>query len=84
MPDQNFQSKHDSLTHKRKHSHYRKAHHGFWRGFFLGFFPSIHGDYDSQKHRKRENPFFEDQKRIGADMYNAIGVSFDEAKESER
>lgn len=70
------------LPDKRMISHYRVAENNFWRGFFLGFFSSIYGDSEPKDRRYPENPFFEDQVRIGADMYRAFGMTLENARES--
>ena len=69
---------------EKRNAHYRVSGSSFWRGFFLGFFPSIYGEHDSQVRRDVvTDPFLEDQKRIGADMFNALGIIAEDARESE-
>ena len=69
---------------EKRNAHYRVAQNSFWRGFFLGFFPSIYGEYDSQDHRNVvTDPFLADQERIGADMFNALGIIAENAREPE-
>ena len=69
---------------EKRNAHYRVSDNRFWRGFFLGYFPSIYGEHDSQVRRDVvTDPFLADQKRIGADMFNALGIIAEDAGESE-
>lgn len=69
---------------EKRTAHFRVSDNSFWRGFFLGFFPSIYGEYDSQVRRDVvTDPFLADQERIGADMFNALGIFAEDARVTE-
>ena len=53
---------------------YREINSSFWLGFFMGFFsPTSSARLINPQHYPAD-PFLEDQKRIGADMYTAMGL----------
>ena len=53
---------------------YRETNSSFWRGFFMGYFsPTSSARLVNPQHYPAD-PFLEDQKRIGADMYTAMGL----------
>ena len=53
---------------------YRETNSSFWRGFFMGYFsPTSSARLINPQHYPAD-PFLEDQKRIGADMYTAMGL----------
>ena len=68
---------------KQHKDHYRTPESSFWRGFFGGFFSPPHATRkDLKVLRYPRDSFAEDQKRIGADMYSALGVSIENTEEA--
>ena len=78
MQDNAQKSPHDMATLGR----YRETNSSFWRGFFMGYFsPTSSARLVSPQHYPVD-PFLEDQKRIGADMYTAMGLIAETARKS--
>ena len=76
MKENSQKSQHDMLTIGR----YRETNSSFWRGFFMGYFSSTSGARIFNRQQYPADPFLEDQKRIGADMYNAMGLVVNNAE----
>ena len=65
-----------------KFNHYRKSNKGFWNGFFMGYFASIIPPRRKlDELRYTLDGLAEDQKRIGNDMYVALGIVSKESGE---
>ena len=68
---------------KQRRDHYRTPESSFWRGFFGGFFSPLHATRNDLKDlRYPRDSFAEDQKRIGADMYSAMGILIENPEEA--
>ena len=68
---------------KQHRDHYRTPESSFWRGFFGGFFSPPHATRKDLKDlRYPRDSFAEDQKRIGADMYSAMGILIENPEEA--
>ena len=61
---------------------YREINSSFWRGFFMGYFSSTSSARLIDPQHYPVDPFLEDQKRIGADMYTAMGLIAETAEKS--